>query len=122
MRELIASGMIKDTDDLKIAASVYYEASEESDSASGAADSYEVTLKAKNYNCDEVAVDAMKFEDLLKWCDELVVPGYNGNEDVILEAPVSVRYSKTKSFQHEGYYEGKYQIRNCTFYSLRYTF
>lgn len=114
MRELVASGMVKDTDDLKIAASVYFESADESGSASGGEGTYEVTLKAKNYNCDELAVDAMKFSDLEAWCDELVVPGYGANEDVVLEAPVSVRYSKTKSFENNGKY--------CTFFSLRYSF
>ena len=56
----------------------------------------------------------MKFADLEKWCDELVVPGYGANDAVVLEAPAAIRYSKTKSFE----YNGKY----CTFFSLRYSF
>lgn len=118
MRELVASGMIVDTDDLKIAASVYFEGNNESGSTSGNASgeegTYEVTLKAKNYNCDDLAADAMKFADLEKWCDELVVPGYGENDAVVLEAPAAIRYSKTKSFECNGKY--------CTFFSLRYSF
>ena len=49
MRELVASGMIVDTDDLKIAASVYFEGSDESGSASGGEGTYEDFVAACQY-------------------------------------------------------------------------
>lgn len=113
MRELIASGAVVDTETLQVNASVYYGTMAGEEDASGEA-VYEVVLRAKNYDAGSEPVTAVSFDEIAEWCGEMVVPGYGENEDVALEAPVAIRYAKTKAFEMNG--------KTCVFASLRYTY
>lgn len=99
--ELIASGEIKKEKDLVICASVYEVISEESGSASGAAESHYVTLFYNNRNADELPAAPLTYDDIAAVAGEMKVPGFAGKEDFELEAPIAIRYSKTKAFQRK---------------------
>ena len=82
-------------------ASVYEDdaATEESGSA-GESEKY-VVLKYKNLKYTEDLTAPLGYDDIAG-DGELVVPGLNGHEDVTLAAPLSIRYSRTKSFERDG--------------------
>lgn len=108
VKECIAAGSIvfeKDADGKlvkEIVAAVYEEVvdGEESASAneSGAGEGKKsVVLKYKNFAYTEDVTAPLSFDDIAG-DDALVVPGINGHENVLLSAPVAIRYSRTKSF------------------------
>lgn len=102
MKKAIASGYIlqKENEEGKlikeIAATVYEEIDESDGSAAEGKKS--VVLKYKNFEYTEDVVAPLGYDEIAAE-GELVVPGLNGHEDVTLEAPISVRYSRTKSFE-----------------------
>ena len=106
MKKAIASGNIlqEKNEESKlvkeIAATVYEEIvkSEESSSGSAAEGKKSVVLKYKNFKYTEDVVAPLGYNEIAGE-GALVVPGLNGHEDVTLAAPMSVRYSRTKSFE-----------------------
>lgn len=108
MKKCIASGAIlreKDEEGKllkEIVATVYEEVAkgEESVSAgSGSSDAKKsVLLKYKNFAYTDDVVAPLGFEDIAAEAT-LTVPGFDGHEDVTLSAPMTVRYSKTRSFE-----------------------
>ena len=84
----------------EIAATVYEEKliSDESSSGSAAEGKKSVVLKYKNFEYTEDVVAPLGYNEIAGE-GALVVPGLNGHEDVTLAAPMSVRYSRTKSFE-----------------------
>lgn len=106
MKKAIASGHILQEKNeegklvKEIAATVYEEVvkSEESNAESAAEGKKSVVLKYKNFKYTEDVVAPLGYNEIAAE-GELVVPGLNGHEDVTLEAPVTVRYSRTKSFE-----------------------
>lgn len=105
-KECIAAGeVLMELDEFgkvakSITAAVYVEkavAGEESGSVAEAKKS--VVLRYKDYAYTEDVAAPMGFEEIAAAAGELKVPGLNGNEDVVLSAPVAVKYSKTKAFE-----------------------
>ena len=84
----------------EIAATVYEEKliSDESSSGSAAEGKKSVVLKYKNFEYTEDVLAPLGYKEIASE-GALIVPGLNGNEDVKLEAPITVRYSRTKSFE-----------------------
>lgn len=111
MKKCIAAGSVlleKDEEGKlvkEIAATVYEDvvAGEESASnGSGAAEGKKsVVLKYKNFAYAEDVLAPLGYEEIAAEAT-LTVPGLNGHEDVTLDAPMSVRYSRTKSFERAG--------------------
>ena len=87
----------------EIAATVYEEKliSDESSSGSAAEGKKSVVLKYKNFEYTEDVVAPLGYKEIAAE-GALVVPGLHGHEDVKLAAPMSVRYSRTKSFERAG--------------------
>ena len=106
MKKAIASGNILQEKNeegklvKEIAATVYEEVvkSEESSSGSAAEGKKSVVLKYKNFEYTEDVVAPLGYNEIAGE-GALVVPGLNGHEDVTLAAAMSVRYSRTKSFE-----------------------
>lgn len=102
MKKCIAAGRVlleKDAEGKlvkEIAATVYEEVKKDEESASEGKKS--VVLKYKNFEYTEDVVAPLGYDEIAAE-GELVVPGLNGHEDVTLEAPITVRYSRTKSFE-----------------------
>lgn len=72
------------------------------ESGSGAAEGRKsVLLKYKDFAYGNDVVAPISFEDIAAMAT-LTVPGLDGHADVTLEAPMVVRYAKTKSFEHNG--------------------
>jgi len=120
MSKIIASGEIVKTENLVVTASVAVNTTEESGSASGA-DVYSVYLTAKKYNAEELPVDPITFADIAAMVEEesssaagMIVPGVEGEDDVELQAPVAVKYAKTKAFEGDN--------GACVFATLRYEY
>lgn len=103
MNKLIATGTIVDTDQVTIAASVYEEVAEESGSGDATGTRY-VTLSCKKYNADEMPATPWGYEEIAGEAsgEGLVVPGFNGGDDVTLAAPTAIKYAKTKAFVKDG--------------------
>ena len=111
MKKCIAAGSVlleKDEEGKlvkEIAATVYEDvvAGEESASnGSGAAEGKKsVVLKYKNFAYAEDVLAPLGYEEIAAEAT-LTVPGLNGHEDVTLAAPMSIRYSRTKSFERAG--------------------
>ena len=118
--KLIASGTVKETETLKIVASVYVDTNEAGEE-SNEVGAHHVTLTYKDMDADALATDAMTYADVAEGAEGsgeatgMVVPGWEGHEDVELSAPASVRYTKTKSFERNN---GKFE----TIVMLRYNF
>lgn len=108
MKECIAAGSVlleKDEEGKllkEIAATVYEEVDPKEESAvsgSGATEGKKsVVLKYKNFAYTEDVVAPLGYDEIAAEA-ELVVPGLYGHEDVTLSAPMTVRYSRTKSFE-----------------------
>lgn len=117
MKKCIASGAILSEKDeegklkKEIVATVYAEEVNGSESGSSvvAAESgssvaegrKSVLLKYKDFAYGEDVVNPITFEDIAAVAT-LTVPGLDGHADVTLEAPMVVRYAKTKSFEYNG--------------------
>lgn len=111
MKKCIAAGSVlleKDEEGKlvkEIAATVYEEAGNEEESASsesGAAEGKKsVVLKYKNFAYTNDIVTPLGYDEIAAEAT-LTVPGLDGHADVTLEAPMSVRYSRTKSFERAG--------------------
>lgn len=121
MNKLIATGTVVEDENVKIVASVYVDLDEEGKESTEDGAHY-VTLSYRDNNADLQPIDAVTFDDIASVAegDEsgetgMVVPGFNGHEDVELEAPMAVRYSKTKSFMRK---DGTIQV----YAALRYVF
>lgn len=114
MSEIIASGKIVGTEDLIVAATVSVEAAKEE----SAEDVYTVYLNVKQYGAETLPADAIAYADIEQMVSEagaeMVVPGVGGHDDVTLEAPVTVRYAKTKAFEGDN--------GACVFVTLRYEY
>ena len=120
LSQLIATGKVFESDKVKVCASVYATMSDtESESAENTP--YYVTLSYSNNDAGEQPLDAVTYQDIAMMCEEsnsdgtLTVPGFDGQADVELQAPIAVKYSKTKSFINN---EGKVQV----YAALRYYF
>ena len=100
MSTLISTGNIVDNEEVTIAASVYEETTTEESGSGQEAGSHYVTLSCKRYNADEMPAKPWGYEDVLGEASAgaLVVPGFDGHEDVTLEEPTAIKYSKTKAF------------------------
>jgi len=115
MKKCIASGAILSEKDeegklkKEIVATVYADEGngDESDSGavvesgSAAEGRKSVLLKYKDFAYGNDVVAPVSFEDIAAMA-KLTVPGLDGHADVTLEAPIVVRYAKTKSFEHNG--------------------
>lgn len=115
MKKCIASGAILSEKDeegklkKEIVATVYADEGngDESDSGavvesgSAAEGRKSVLLKYKDFAYGNDVVAPVSFEDIAAMAT-LTVPGLDGHADVTLEAPIVVRYAKTKSFEHNG--------------------
>ena len=115
MKKCIASGAILSEKDeegklkKEIVATVYADEGngDESDSGavvesgSAAEGRKSVLLKYKDFAYGNDVVAPVSFEDIAAMAT-LTVPGLDGHANVTLEAPVVVRYAKTKSFEHNG--------------------
>lgn len=115
MKKCIASGAILSEKDeegklkKEIVATVYADEGngDESDSGavvesgSAAEGRKSVLLKYKDFAYGNDVVAPVSFEDIAAMAT-LTVPGLDGHADVTLEAPMVVRYAKTKSFEHNG--------------------
>lgn len=119
MKKCIAAGSVlleKDEEGKvlkEIAATVYEEVVENDESNSGSAEESKksVVLRYKNFAYTDDVTAPFGFDEIAGDA-ELVVPGVDGHEDVTLEAPVVVKYSKTKSFERNA--------NTVVFASLRY--
>ena len=108
MKKCIAAGSVlleKDEEGKlvkEIAATVYEDVVSKEESASNGSGATEgkksVVLKYKNFAYTEDVVAPLGYNEIASE-GALVVPGLNGHEDVTLAAPMSVRYSRTKSFE-----------------------
>lgn len=111
MKKCIAAGSVlleKDEEGKlvkEIAATVYEDvvaAEESASNGSGAAEGKKsVVLKYKNFAYAEDVLAPLGYDEIAAEAT-LTVPGLNGHEDVTLDAPMSVRYSRTKSFERAG--------------------
>lgn len=109
VKECIAGGtVLREKDEegkvvKEIAATVYEEKimNDESASSSAAEGKKSVVLRYKNFAYAEDITAPLGFDEIAGDA-ALVVPGINGHEDVELDAPVVVKYSKTKSFERDG--------------------
>lgn len=119
MGKLIATGLVVDSDDLSLAASVYAEFDEEGVEVEEEGAHY-VVLKLSARNQDAMPTDALSFDDIMTAVesDESgqtaggAVPGFDGHDDVTLSAPAEVIYSKTKAFKnHDGVPQVYAQLR-----------
>ena len=105
MNKCIATGTVREDDNVKIVATVYAAFDAEGHESEELGSHY-VTLLYKNNNADMQPANPMRFEDMLNseeagdesGAEGLVVPGAYGHEDVELSAPYAVRYAKTKSY------------------------
>lgn len=119
MSKIIAAGTIVENEDLIVVGSVAeeVESTEESGSGSGAG-SYYATINVKQYNADDFPADSITFDDIAEMVMEaggsMAVPSIDGESTVALDAPVAVKYSKTKTFESD---KGI-----CVFVSYRYEF
>lgn len=104
MKKCIAAGRVLLEEDAEgklvkeIAATVYEEVKKDEESASEGKKS--VMLKYKNFAYTDDVTAPLGFDEIAGDA-ELVVPGVDGHEDVTLEAPMTVRYSRTKSFERD---------------------
>lgn len=121
MNKLIATGTVMEDENVKVVASVYVDLDEEGKESAEAGSHY-VTLSYRNDDAETQPADAMTYADIAgeEVEDEsgeggMVVPGFDGHDDVALEAPMAVRYSKTKSFMRK---DGTIQV----YAALRYVF
>ena len=120
MSKIIASGKIIENEDLVVTATVAEEIakSEESASSSGEA-SYIVYLTAKQFNAAELPVNPLTYADIAELVEAesgaaMEVPTLDKKSTVALDAPVAIKYAKTKAFE--------YANKICVFTTLRYTF
>lgn len=125
MNKLIATGYLVKSENLIVTASVYANLDEAGKELSEPGDRYAI-LKMTNRNAEALATDALGYNDIMNTSHEESgdaepitvensVPGFNGHDDVELSAPVSITYSKTKSFLNK---EGKPQV----YAQMRFTF
>lgn len=121
MNKLIATGTVMEDENVKIVASVYVDLDEEGKESIEEGSHY-VVLSYRNDKADMQPVDAVTFDEIASVTDSdesgeagMVVPGFNGHDNVDLEAPMAVRYSKTKSFMRN---DGTIQV----YAALRYVF
>lgn len=108
MKKCIAAGSVlleKDEEGKlvkEIAATVYEDVVSKEESASNGSGATEgkksVVLKYKNFAYAEDILAPLGYKEIAAEAT-LTVPGLNGHEDVKLDAPMSVRYSRTKSFE-----------------------
>lgn len=108
MKKCIAAGSVlleKDEEGKlvkEIAATVYEDVVSKEESASNGSGVTEgkksVVLKYKNFAYAEDILAPLGYKEIAAEAT-LTVPGLNGHEDVTLAAPMSVRYSRTKSFE-----------------------
>lgn len=111
MKKCIAAGSVllkKDKEGKlvkEIAATVYEDVVSKEESASNGSGATEgkksVVLKYKNFAYAEDILAPLGYKEIAAEAT-LTVPGLNGHEDVTLAAPMSVRYSRTKSFERAG--------------------
>lgn len=111
MKKCIAAGSVlleKDEEGKlvkEIAATVYEDVVSKEESASNGSGATEgkksVVLKYKNFAYAEDILAPLGYKEIAAEAT-LTVPGLNGHEDVALAAPMSVRYSRTKSFERAG--------------------
>lgn len=111
MKKCIAAGsvLLKKDEEGKlvkeIAATVYEDVVSKEESASNGSGATEgkksVVLKYKNFVYAEDILAPLGYKEIAAEAT-LTVPGLNGHEDVTLAAPMSVRYSRTKSFERAG--------------------
>ena len=111
MKKCIAAGSVlleKDEEGKlvkEIAATVYEDVVSKEESASNGSGATEgkksVVLKYKNFAYAEDVLAPLGYKEIAAEAT-LTVPGLNGHEDVTLAAPMSVRYSRTKSFERAG--------------------
>lgn len=111
MKKCIAAGSVlleKDEEGKlvkEIAATVYEDVVSKEESASNGSGATEgkksVVLKYKNFAYAEDILAPLGYKEIAAEAT-LTVPGLNGHEDVTLAAPMSVRYSRTKSFERAG--------------------
>ena len=111
MKKCIAAGSVLLKKDEKgklikeIAATVYEDVVSKEESASNGSGVTEgkksVVLKYKNFAYAEDILSPLGYKEIAAGAT-LTVPGLNGHEDVKLAAPMSVRYSRTKSFERAG--------------------
>lgn len=111
MKKCIAAGSVlleKDEEGKlvkEIAATVYEDVVSKEESASNGSGATEgkksVVLKYKNFAYTEDVLAPLGYKEIAAEAT-LTVPGLNGHEDVKLAAPMSVRYSRTKSFERAG--------------------
>lgn len=131
MNKLIATGTVKDDGKMKIVASVYAELDEEGKESEEVGAHY-VVLSYRDDDAEVQPMDSMTYANILEKASEesgeqsgseesgsaadgMVVPGYEGHDDVELAAPFAVRYSKTKAFMRK---DGTIQV----YAALRYVF
>lgn len=111
MKKCIAAGSVlleKDEEGKlvkEIAATVYEDVVSKEEYASNGSGATEgkksVVLKYKNFAYAEDILAPLGYKEIAAEAT-LTVPGLNGHEDVKLAAPMSVRYSRTKSFERAG--------------------
>ena len=111
MKKCIAAGSVlleKDEEGKlvkEIAATVYEDVVSKEESASNGSGATEgkksVVLKYKNFAYTEDVLAPLGYKEIAAKAT-LTVPGLNGHEDVKLAAPMSIRYSRTKSFERAG--------------------
>jgi hypothetical protein len=129
MNKLIATGTVKDDGNVKVVASIYADFDEEGKEVEEVGSHY-VVLSYREDDAEVQPMDAMTYADILEKAkeesgsgdnesdeaaDEMVVPGAEGHDDVELQAPFAVRYSKTKAFMRN---DGTIQV----YAALRYVF
>lgn len=126
MNKLIATGTVKDDDNVKVVASVYAEFDKEGKESTETGSHY-VVLSFRENNAEVQPIDAVTFADIFEKAQSesdseesggasgMVVPGYEDHDDVSLQEPFAVRYSKTKSFMRN---DGTIQV----YAALRYVF
>lgn len=127
MNKLIATGTVKDDGNIKVVASVYADIDEKGKEIEEVGSHY-VVLSYREDDAEVQPMDSMTYTDILEKAKEesgadesgdiagdMVVPGYEGHDDVDLKAPFAVRYSKTKAFMRK---DGTIQV----YAALRYVF
>jgi len=107
MKKCIAAGSVlleKDEEGKlvkEIAATVYEDVDNSEESTGSAAEGKKsVVLKYKNFAYAEDVTAPLGYEEIAAE-GTLTVPGLDGHEDVTLESPMTVRYSRTKSFERD---------------------
>ena len=100
MNKMIASGVLVDSAEMTIVASIYVDLNADG-TESTEAGAHSAVVSYKKYNADAMPAAPITYEDIageVSGSGSLNVPGVAGHEDVALAAPTAIKYSKTKAF------------------------